>query len=245
MKKFTILFIIAFVQLVFAQDNFRNPYPKIISPFPKFEFGTILEGQIATHSFEIENQGTADLQISKVRASCGCTVAEPAQEVLKPGEKTNINVQFDTHGRLGPQYKRVYVSTNDPKTPDYELSFTAVVVDKLEPPKGAKVAKLVLNKKQIDFGDVEEGKVAETTIGFTNEGSGTLEIIDVKTSCGCTAALLSSKKLGPGQKGTVKIEIDTANREGVMTRTVTLYSNDPLVPNQTITLTVNIEKRKS
>ena len=245
MKKYFIVVILFIGQMVFAQDYFKQVIPKVISPFPKFEFGTVLEGQVVTHSFEIENQGTADLRIKKVRASCGCTVAEPEQDTLKPGAKTKINVQFDTHGRLGPQYKRVYVFTNDPKTPEYELSFSAVVVDKLEPPKGAKVAKLVLDKKQVDFGSVDEGKVEETTIGFTNEGTGTLEIIDVKTSCGCTAALLSSKKLEPGQKGTVKIELDTANRQGIMTRTVTLYSNDPLLPNQTITLTVNIEKRKS
>ena len=82
-------------------------------------------------------------------------------------------------------------------------------------------------------------------ISFKNDGKGVLVISDVKTSCGCAAALLSSKTLQPGESGNIRIELDTANREGKLTRTVTLYSNDSQQPNQTITLFVNIEKRKS
>ena len=245
MKKYTFLIFILLAQITAAQNFFTQNTPQILSPKPHHDFGEILEGQVVTHLFEITNQGTADLKITKVRATCGCTAAQPAQTELKPGEKTTIKVEFDSSRRLGLQQKLVYVFSNDPKTPEYKLTFNAVVVEKLEAPKGAKVAKLVLEKKQYDFGNVEEGKVVEGKIGFTNAGQATLEIIDVKTSCGCTAALLSSKKLNPGEKGTLKIELDTSNREGILTRTVTLYSNDPTQANQTITLTVKIEKRKS
>ena len=82
-------------------------------------------------------------------------------------------------------------------------------------------------------------------VEFKNIGNAVLNITDVKTSCGCTAALLSSKTLQAGESGTLRIDLDTSNREGKLTRTVTLLSNDPQEPNQTITLFVNIQKRKS
>ncbi len=244
MKKKYFFTLILFAQVVFAQSNFTQPNPQIASPKPHHEFGEILEGQVVTHLFEITNSGGSELKITKVRASCGCTAVKPAQTTLKPGEKTTIKAEFDSHGRMGLQQKMIYVYSNDPKTPEYKLSFNATIVEKLEPAKDAKVAKLVLDKTTLDFGNVEEGKVVDAKIGFQNDGKGTLEIIDVKSSCGCTAALLSSKKLEPGQKGSIKIELDTANRQGKLVRTVTLFSNDPAKSNQIITLSANIEKRK-
>jgi hypothetical protein len=218
--------------------------PKIFATKPDHNFGEIFEGQIVSHSFEIVNSGTADLKIDKVQASCGCTAAQPAKKILKPGEKTTIRVEFDSANRMGVQQKYVYVFSNDQSAPQLRLSFTAIIVDKISNPDG-KGPKLNLNTNQFDFGNVEEGKIYDTKITFSNKGNDLLEIRDVKSSCGCTAAMLSSKKLQPGESGTIRIELDTANRLGKLTRTVTLITNDPSEPNRTITLFANIEKRKS
>jgi hypothetical protein len=237
-KKFFIAMIIL-TSCSFAQKQ----GPKITSSNPNFDFGEILEGQIVTHTFEIQNVGGEDLKIENVQASCGCTAAQPSKKVLKPGEKTTIRVEFDSSNRMGAQHKAVYVSTNDIINPQFQLSFTAIVVDKLtSPPKDS--PKLVFSSYQYDFGQVEEGKIYDAKIGFKNGGKGILEIKDVKTSCGCTAVLLSSKKLKPGESGSLKIELDTANREGKLVRTITLNSNDPTNQNQTITIIANIKKRK-
>ncbi len=243
MKKYSfIIFLLS--QVIFAQDLFTQVAPIISSSKPHHDFGEILEGQVVAHSFEIKNTGNADLKIEKVRASCGCTAVEPEKNLLKPGESTKVKAEFDSGGRFGPQNKSVYVFSNDPKTPQYKLSFSAVIVDKLSNTKGAKAPKLEIEKNNFDFGKVEEGKIVDAKIGFKNSGKDVLEIIDVKTTCGCTAALLSSKKLNPGERGTLRIELDTANREGKLTRTVTLFSNDPSQSNQSITISANIEKRK-
>lgn len=45
------------------------------------DFGNITQGQVVTHSFIISNNGGELLKLSNVKASCGCTVANP--------EKTN------------------------------------------------------------------------------------------------------------------------------------------------------------
>ena len=45
-----------------------------------------------------------------------------------------------------------------------------------------------------------------------NNGEGDLEIKRVKSSCGCTAAMLESKLLKPNEKSALKIEFDTSFR---------------------------------
>ncbi len=242
MKKFVVLLLLVSFGNYFAQFS----APKINAKKTFHDFGTVEEGQVVNTTFEISNSGNADLTINNVQASCGCTAAKPEKNTLKPGEKTTIKVEFNSANRLGPQEKYVYVMTNDPKTPDFKLNFTCVVVQKNdEKPVEVKIPKLKLSKNQYDFGKVEEGKLVEVKIGLKNTGKGVLEIQDVKTSCGCTAALVSSKKLNPGESGNIRIELDTANREGIFTRTVTIFSNDPTGPNQVITLTANILKRKA
>jgi len=242
MKRLVILLLLNIVSIMLAQ----NSTPKITANVTNYDFGTITEGEVVSHNFEIQNTGNADLKISNVQVSCGCTAAKPEKTELKPGEKTLIKVEFNSEARLGPQEKFVYITSNDASSSPFKLSFTGVVVDKsASVSKDGKNPKLKLSIVQHDFGTVEEGKIVQATISFKNEGKGVLQINEVKTSCGCTAALLSSKTLKPGESGNVKIELDTSNREGKLTRTVTLYTNDPQQPNQTIILFVNIEKRKS
>ncbi len=72
-----------------------------------------------------------------------------------------------------------------------------------------------------------------------------LTIKDIKTSCGCTAALLSQDSLAPGQDGTIKVELNTKNRSGKMSRTVTVQSNDPKDPAKVLTIYADIVKKGS
>ena len=220
--------------------------PKITVSETDYEFGKIAPGVEVTHDFLITNTGGDVLDIQRVRASCGCTAAAPKKDQLKPGESTTINVKFNSAGRSGAQKKYVYISSNDPDNPEIRLTFTAEIVERSELKNSeAELPKLELETYHKDFGTAVEGEVLDWQVNFVNSGKDELIIKDVKTSCGCTAAVVSGKKLAPGEKGNLRIELDTAKRSGKMTRTVTLFSNDPEQPSQTITLEVNVQKRDS
>jgi hypothetical protein len=217
--------------------------PKVSTQDSEFDFGNIVEGEIVSHKFTIYNTGDDILKIEKVKASCGCTVAKPQKDELAPGEATEINVEFNSARRNGVQKKYVYVFTNDPNSSELRLSFTANIISKkIDDQEGTLYPKLILGKTQHNFGTVNEGDILDLSIEFKNTGNSTLEIKDVTSSCGCTAVLLSSKKLDPGETGNLKIEVDTSNRSGRITRTVTILSNDPVDPKQVLILYMNIVK---
>jgi len=220
--------------------------PKITVSETEYEFGKIAKGVEVTHDFLITNTGGDLLEIQRVRASCGCTAAAPEKDKLKPGESTPISVKFNSAGRSGMQKKYVYISSNDPDKPEIRLTFTANIVDRSELKNSeASLPKLEIETYHKNFGTAIEGEILDWQVDFVNTGKDKLVIKDVKTSCGCTAAVVSGKNLEPGEKGNLRIELDTAKRSGKMTRTVTLLSNDPEQPSQTITLEVNIQKRDS
>lgn len=220
--------------------------PRLEAVEDKYEFGDVVEGKVVNHDFVIYNAGDDILKIEKVRASCGCTAANPTKDALAPGDSAKITVSFNTARRVGPQRKHVYVFSNSVENPEFRMTFTANVVKSEQDEAMLKSApQLKMDKRLHDFGTVAEGEVLGLAVKLTNTGKSDLQIKEVKTTCGCTAALLSSKELKPGEEGSLRIELDTSERSGKMARTVTIFSNDPREPEQHITLFVNIEKRES
>ncbi len=67
-----------------------------------------------------------------------------------------------------------------------------------------------------------------------------LEIRDIRTSCGCTAASPSKKVFKPGESGELKVSFDSKNRSGRTSRTITLITNDEVEEYYTLTIYAEI-----
>ena len=52
-----------------------------------------------------------------------------------------------------------------------------------------------------DFGQVEQGEQVTHDFRFTNQGNRDLRVQSVKTSCGCTAAVIAADTIPPGNRG--------------------------------------------
>ncbi|MBK8945917.1 MAG: DUF1573 domain-containing protein [Ignavibacteriae bacterium] len=238
MKK---LFLVFTIFIFNISINAQLSKPKISALTTEFDFGNVREGEILNHKFIVQNTGGDVLQITKVKASCGCTAAQPSKNEIKPNDTTSINVRFDTNRRMGKQQKYVYIFTNDPENPQYRLSFTANILsgnttNPLFQPE------LKLSKYSHNFGNVKEGKTYKVNIDVSNIGNSNLEIKEIKSSCGCTKTSLQNKNLVPNENSELKIEFNTKGLLGQIARTVTIVSNDPKNPSRVLTLIANIEK---
>lgn len=214
--------------------------PRLLVQPALHDFGNIKQGELVSHTFIVTNGGSDLLKITNVTATCGCTAAKPEKNELIPGESTNINVTFNSAGRQGKQNKTVKIFTNDPENPEVSLTITGNVIltDNISEDRPV----IHFQETQHDFGKVNEGNIVEYTFVFSNAGGSTLNIKDVRTSCGCTAALVSKDNLEPGEEGTIVVELDTKNRLGKMSRTITVLTNDPVDPNKVLTVYAEIEK---
>jgi len=225
-----------FSSLVFAQLI----QPKLVIQQTSFDFGDIKQGETVSHVFVLSNNGGELLKINNVQASCGCTAAVPEKNELAPGESTNLPVKFNSSGRMGNQTKTVKIFTNDPDTPETTITITCNI---LAADQSGIAPTIYFPETQHDFGKVNEGEKINYTFRFVNKGAGELVIKDVKSSCGCTAALLSNSNIKPGQEGTIKVEFDTKNRSGKNSKTVTVQSNDPKDPTKVLTIYADIVKK--
>jgi hypothetical protein len=77
-----------------------------------FDFGTVTEGEIITHTFSFTNTGDEPLIINDARGTCGCTVPSKPTAPIAPGEKGEITVRFDSSNKVGKRNQRVTVTAN-------------------------------------------------------------------------------------------------------------------------------------
>jgi len=102
-------------------------------------------------------------------------------------------------------------------------------------------ARAVFKETAHDFGKVRQADVLTQEFVFKNEGDATLVVERVETTCGCTAALASADKIGPGKEGRIKVSLDTHSYAGRMTRFVYLVSNDADNPRRELSVSAEVE----
>ena len=92
-----------------------------------------------------------------------------------------------------------------------------------------------------DFGKVQQGKTLTHEFRFKNEGDATLVVQKVRTSCGCTAALVSEQEIAPGKEGRIKATFDSHSYAGRVTKYIYFDSNDPDQASKQLTITADVE----
>ena len=97
------------------------PAPQLSAPVTTYAFGWRDAAETVTNRFVLRNRGDADLHLTEIRTSCGCTRAEPGTRVIPPGGETSLDVHLSLRGLQGHQRKSVSVLSNDPHTPNLTL----------------------------------------------------------------------------------------------------------------------------
>ncbi|PID59524.1 MAG: hypothetical protein CR986_05675 [Ignavibacteriae bacterium] len=95
-------------------------------------------------------------------------------------------------------------------------------------------------EESFDFGDIKRGEIVTHNFVLFNSGSDTLKILNVKASCGCTAAKPIKNKLLPGDSTSVKVTFNSKGRFGKQKKFIYIFSNDPKNKQKRLQFTANI-----
>ncbi len=100
--------------------------------------------------------------------------------------------------------------------------------------------RLAFDSHVYDFGEMGTGRHQTCQFNFTNKGQSVLRILEVKTSCSCTAHNLPKKEFQPGETGTLKINYRSGARAGRKSNRVYVVSNDRINPKILLTIKANV-----
>lgn len=90
--------------------------------------------------------------------------------------------------------------------------------------------RLVCEAPEFDFGTVDNSQTVEHTYVLKNTGDLTLEITQVRPSCGCTVASITERNVPPGGETRITARLSLAGRQGPQHKVTTVESNDPQQP---------------
>jgi hypothetical protein len=114
------------------------------------------------------------------------------------------------------------------------LSLTAQAQDPAVPadtPAAALAPKIVCDEPIFDFGEKSNSEFVEHDYPLRNAGTLSLEIRNVRASCGCTAVKPSQDVVPPGGEASIRARLDLRGRNGFQQKTITVECNDPETPN--------------
>jgi hypothetical protein len=100
--------------------------PKLVLVEDKKDIGTVPKGEMIRAAFVLKNEGKADLHITDVKPSCGCTAPE-YDKTIKPGGEGKIVLNVDTKTFQGPISKSALILTDDPEKPQITVFVVANV----------------------------------------------------------------------------------------------------------------------
>ena len=94
-----------------------------------------------------------------------------------------------------------------------------------------------------DFGNISEGDKTEHVFEFSNSGDTDLLVEKVVATSGSTKAVASLKELKPGEKGSISVVIDMRGKKGFFSKTIDVYTNDPITPVTTLSVKIHVKNQ--
>jgi hypothetical protein len=85
---------------------------------------------------------------------------------------------------------------------------------------------MLLSETTFDFKEVLEGSVVSHDFIVWNTGNAVLKIDQVGPTCGCLKSDFD-ELIPPGRAGRITLTVDFTDHEGVLERTVGVFTNDP------------------
>ncbi len=182
--------------------------------------------------------GTDDVKVSRKAAAAGLLLS--AMLSIAPGL---CAFGSDAGAEPAPPPLTDIVPQLAPTTPPTPPSATPLVAaPDSAPGTNTAGARIQFATPVYDFGKVRSGELVKYAYAFTNIGDRLLELTAVRPSCGCTTAGEWSRKVEPGQTGSIPIQFNSGNFNGQVAKTITVTCNDTNKPSVVLQLKGTIWK---
>jgi hypothetical protein len=101
---------------------------------------------------------------------------------------------------------------------------------------------IVCEQSVYEFGEADPATPVEHAFTIANKGDLTLEIKQVRPSCGCTVAEISQRTLKPGETASLTAKLNLQGRSGPQEKHILVESNDPRTPNLMLSIKGSVKQ---
>ncbi len=195
-------------------EDVKGPHPIIKPDEEAHNFGASWVGPPLQHTFKITNAGDAPLEITRVKPSCGCTIAGNYPKTLAPGESGDFPFSMASTKLRGHFEKSVTISSNDPVTPDLRLKLKGEVKRYVE-----------VTPPSANFARITSQETYERIVNITNNTDTPLQLSIEQPEGSKFKTELEEKT--PGKQFDLRISAIPPFEPGNLRTTITLKTNIP------------------
>lgn len=186
------------------------------------KFGSLKEGVVAKKTVTVSNTGDAPLTIANVSTSCSCTTTSLGKSTLKSGEKTSLEIVYNTFKFPGKFEKYVTLTWGEGTSGQTVIT---MVGDVSPIPMGV----LEVDPRKVEAGDMAVGKPTALTIRLRNTGDAAMKIEKVAAQKSGSVFFDAAKSggaitLNPGEEKTVAVSV-TASTSGNFVEYLMVFSD--------------------
>lgn len=105
------------------------------------------------------------------------------------------------------------------------FTWTANAQDAKTTTTDANKAEFKFEQMEYNYGTIKQGDKVDYEFVFTNVGKEPLIISSANGSCGCTVPDWPKEPIKKGEKGKIKVTFNSAGKQGMQDKTVTINSN--------------------
>lgn len=208
------------------------PGPMIEFTEKDYNWGKVEAGEVVKHVFIVSNAGTANLLISNVHPSCGCTTAgDWTKTPIEPGKTGTIPVQFNSarYSSSVPLTKAIDVYSNAKNHPHDTVFLRGLVHKSIEVTPPSPIISVV----------ADSTNNVSTTVHITCQADQAVELSDAVSSSKSFAADLQTVK--PGKEYKLVITALPPFVVGSSTAAITLKTTLSNTPTLDVNVIANIQ----
>ncbi|MGY6523230.1 MAG: DUF1573 domain-containing protein [Mongoliitalea sp.] len=225
-----------------AERNFPYKKGELGFRLPSINLGQLFTNEPKVKFYDVYNFGKDSVSFKDLMEQPWPAYVQFTLEPRKvaPSSRALLAVTADAEkiGDLGFFSENIKVLTEDANA-SIDLTLMGTAFEYFEPiPKSMEkmVPRLLLSESEIDFKEINSSRTVQRSLVLSNLGQEPLLIRKVSTNCDCVIVNLEEKEILPGGKVEISISFDPKGRRGIDHKHITLFTNDPINPVQTITL---------
>ena len=101
--------------------------PRVRVRQARYDFGEMTPHSDGVRVFVVDNVGAEPLTLRQGETTCKCTFSELHDNVVAPGESGKVMLGWNTGAAVGRYVQSAIIETNDPESPQVELSVSGEV----------------------------------------------------------------------------------------------------------------------
>jgi len=212
-------------------DLYPVDFEKIRLASNELSFVRIKDNEVITDTLQFYNPGISPVSVNFKIVPTHITI-KTYPYLIQPKSKGYFLVTFDATKKPAYGYvtNRIYLSFNGDDKYNNAIKVSATIEEdfsKLSPSEVANAPQIEFSTRTFDFGEIQQGKIADYTFKITNKGKRELVIRSVTASCSCTTGQPASNLVQPGNSTEMKISFDSNGKIGMQNKIITIISNDP------------------